>query len=306
MISSAHSPPWTHLERDRANALIDLAFAEDLGTGVDLTSWALIAPEARGAARFSARSAGVVAGLPVLELITDKFLGRVAYRRLIDDGAVVEPGATVAEIAGPIRDLLLLERTALNVLQHLSGIATLTARFVAAVHGTRAIILDTRKTLPGWRALAKYAVRMGGGHNHRMGLYDGVLIKDNHLAGLAGESDPIGRAVELARLRTPEGTIVEIEVDSLEQLDRALAARPEIILLDNFDVERASEAVVRRDRVAPGVRLEISGGVTLLTVAGLAATGVDRISVGALTHSAPALDLGLDWVATHAREDLQV
>ena len=294
---------WTDVERARAAVLIEMAFAEDLGGGVDLTSSALIPSHARGAARVVARAPGRVAGVPVLEQIAARFPCRVHCRGLVADGSIVEPGTIVAELAGPTSDLLLLERTALNILQYLSGIATLTARFVAAATGTRSIILDTRKTLPGWRVLAKYAVRMGGGHNHRMGLYDGVLIKDNHLAWLSAEPDPIGRAVALARLRTPPGTIVEIEVDSLEQLDRALAVGPDILLLDNFDADRAREAVARRDQFAPGVRLEISGGVTLETVARLAATGVDRISVGALTHSAPALDLGLDWADTLPRED---
>ena len=193
-----------------------------------------------------------------------------------------------------MRDLLVIERTVLNFLQRLSGIATLTARFAAEVAGTRAVILDTRKTTPGWRVLEKYAVRCGGGYNHRFGLYDAVLIKDNHLAWLADDGDPIGRAIRASREHAPEGTVVEIEVDTLDQLDRALECAPEIILVDNFGPEALAEAVRRRDARAPSVLLEASGGVTLETVR-LAATGVDRISVGALTHSAPALDIGLDF-----------
>jgi nicotinate-nucleotide pyrophosphorylase (carboxylating) len=192
--------------------------------------------------------------------------------------------------------LLMMERTALNFLQRLSGIATLTARFVAEVAGTKAVILDTRKTTPGWRALEKYAVRCGGGTNHRFGLYDAVLIKDNHLAWLAEGGDPIGRAVAAARAGAPKGNkFIEVEVDTLEQLDRALEVGPDIILVDNLGPEKLAEAVRRRDAKAPGILLEASGGVTLETVRGLALTGVDRISVGALTHSAPALDIGLDF-----------
>ena len=179
--------------------------------------------------------------------------------------------------------------------------ATLTARFVAEVEGTRAVILDTRKTTPGWRVLEKYAVRCGGGRNHRMGLFDAVLIKDNHLAWLAREADPIGRAIASARAAVAPGTVVEVEVDTLDQLDRALACAPDIILVDNLGADAMAEAVRRRDRVAPGVRLEASGGITLATVGALARAGVDRVSVGALTHSAPALDIGLDFeMAPHA------
>jgi nicotinate-nucleotide pyrophosphorylase (carboxylating) len=198
-----------------------------------------------------------------------------------------------------MRSLLALERTALNFLQRLSGIATLTDRFVAAVAGTRAVILDTRKTTPGWRVLEKYAVRCGGGQNHRVGLYDAVLIKDNHLAWLAQDADPIAAALKRARDNTPPQTLIEIEVDSLERLDRALAVdrdcSPDIILLDNFSQDALAEAVRLRDHRSPGVLLEASGGVTLDRVQAIAATGVDRISVGALTHSAQALDIGLDF-----------
>jgi nicotinate-nucleotide pyrophosphorylase (carboxylating) len=209
---------------------------------------------------------------------------------------VFEPGWTIAIVEGPMRALLAMERTALNFLQRLSGIATLTAQFVAEVEGTKAVILDTRKTTPGWRALEKYAVRCGGGTNHRIGLYDAVLIKDNHLAWLADGGDPIGRAVEAARAGAPKGTkFIEVEVDTLEQLDRALEVKPDIILVDNLGPEKLAEAVRRRNERAPGILLEASGGVNLSTVRALAETGVDRISVGALTHSAPALDIGLDF-----------
>ena len=283
--------------RANAAALIEMAMTEDLGGIGDVTAEATIPENARGAARFVSRAAGVVAGLPVVRLVAPRFELGVGFETFVHDGDHVTAGTAVAAVAGPMRNLLMMERTALNFVQRLSGIASLTAQFVAAVAGTHAVILDTRKTTPGWRALEKYAVRRGGGTNHRFGLYDAILIKDNHLAWRThlGESDPIGAAVAAARSRTPAGTVVEIEVDTLEQLDRALACRPDVVLVDNIGRDGLAEAVRRRDAVAPGVKLEASGGVTLATVAALARTGVDRISVGALTHSAPALDVGLDY-----------
>jgi nicotinate-nucleotide pyrophosphorylase (carboxylating) len=199
-----------------------------------------------------------------------------------------------------MRSLLAMERTALNFLQRLSGIASLTARYVAEVYGTPAAIFDTRKTTPGWRSVEKYAVRCGGGSNHRFGLYDAVLIKDNHLAWIkeaAGASgrDPVATAITSALTSTPPGTTIEIEVDSLEQLDRALECYPDLILVDNLGPDQLAEAVRRRDAAAPQIKLEASGGVNLHSVRALAETGVDRISVGALTHSAPALDIALDY-----------
>jgi nicotinate-nucleotide pyrophosphorylase (carboxylating) len=283
-------------ESINAKTLIDLALAEDLGQVGDITASATIPSRARGAARIVARTEGVIAGLPVVVLLAQLFDLRFRWRPPVSEGDRVARGTEVARLAGPMRSLLAMERTALNFLQRLSGIATLTARFVAEVSGTRAVILDTRKTTPGWRALEKYAVRCGGGHNHRIGLYDAILIKDNHLAWLAHDADPIGAALKAARAFAPSGTVVEVEVDSLDQLDRALECSPDIILVDNFGPEVLAEAVRRRDRRDRRVLLEASGGVTLPTVAALARTGVDRISVGALTHSAPALDLGLDYV----------
>ncbi|MBV8558579.1 MAG: carboxylating nicotinate-nucleotide diphosphorylase [Planctomycetaceae bacterium] len=287
-------PEFGAAERRNAEVLIDLALAEDLGQSGDLTATVTIPSQARGAARFVARTEGVVAGLPVVAILAERFELGDSWQPLVEDGDRVLPGAAIARVAGSMRSLLALERTALNFLQRLGGIATLTARFVAQVAGTRAVILDTRKTTPGWRALEKYAVRRGGGRNHRIGLYDAILIKDNHLAWLAAGGDPIGSALAAARAHAPPGAFVEVEVESLEQLDRALECGPDIILVDNLGPEALAEAVRRRDRMAPGVLLEASGGVTLATVAALAKTGVDRISVGALTHSAPALDLGLD------------
>jgi nicotinate-nucleotide pyrophosphorylase (carboxylating) len=296
-------PRFMLAERENAKVLIDLAVREDLeaeGVNDDLTARLTIPENAVGSARFVARSPGVLAGLPVLRKLS-KRLGLADGLSLgLEDGDRLQPGSEIARIEGPMRAMLGMERTALNFLQRLSGVATLTARFVAEVAGTKAVILDTRKTTPGWRALEKYAVRCGGGTNHRLSLHDAVLIKDNHLAWLASGGDPIGRAVEAARLwrkghPKPSIKFIEVEVDTLEQFDRAVEVGPDIILVDNLGPEKLAEAVRRRDERAPGILLEASGGVTLATVRGLAETGVDRISVGALTHSAPALDIGLDF-----------
>ena len=288
-------PLFTDAARSSAATLIALALAEDLGPTGDLTANATIPSEACGSVRFVARAEGVLAGLPVVRMLAERFELIDGWRSLRDDGDRIGPGTEIARVAGRMRSLLAMERTALNFLQRLSGIATLTARFVAEVAGTRAEILDTRKTTPGWRILEKYAVCCGGGRNHRFGLYDAVLIKDNHLAWLADLGDPIGRAIAAARAQAPPETIVEVEVDSLDQLDRALECDPDIILVDNLGPDALSEAVRRRDAKAPRIRLEASGGITLARVRALAETGVDRISVGALTHSAPALDIGLDF-----------
>jgi nicotinate-nucleotide pyrophosphorylase (carboxylating) len=286
-------------ERRNAEALLAMAIAEDFDQVGDITTMATIPVQAQGAGRLVARSPGVLAGLPVIERVAAEFELIAHWKSDRADGDRLEPGMTVARLAGPMRSLLAMERLALNFLQRLSGIATLTAQYVSAIAGTRSAIYDTRKTTPGWRALEKYAVRCGGGFNHRFGLYDAVLIKDNHRAWLEsatgpGAADPIIAAIASARANTPSGTTVEVEVDTLDQLDVALRCAPDIILVDNLGPDRVAEAVRRRDAVAPGVRLEASGGVTLETVGALAATGVDRISVGALTHSAPALDLALD------------
>jgi len=283
--------------------LIDLALDEDLGKAGDLTSQAVIPADLTGQAAFVARETGVVGGLPAAALVAEAINGTLRFQPLKEDGELVRLGDRLATIAGPMRGILAAERTVLNFLQHLSGIASLTRRYVDAVAGSKCKILDTRKTLPGWRLLAKYAVRCGGGRNHRMGLSDGVLIKDNHLAALASRERerPENRHEYVAAAVTSVRTIygakvpVEVEVDSLEQLDAALACRPDIVLLDNMSIEKMREAVHRRDAVAPTILLEASGGVTLATVRAIAETGVDRISVGALTHSAPAFDIALDY-----------
>ena len=284
------------MARSNAERLIAMAMEEDLGPQRrDLTAEATIPENARGSARFVARKPGVVSGLPVLEMVAEAFGLRSWYRPLTVDGAKLETGDAIAEVFCPFRAMLMMERTALNFVQRLSGVATLTSRFVAEVEGTKGVILDTRKTIPGWRALDKYAVRCGGGTNHRFGLHDAVLIKDNHLAWLAHEADPVQTAVMAARKAVPKGVIVEIEVDTLDQLDQALVACPDIILVDNLGAEALREAVRRRDQRAPGILIEASGGIHLGNVGELARAGVDRLSIGALTHSAPALDIGLDF-----------
>jgi len=285
-------------ERRNAESLIAMALAEDLGESGDVTANLTIPADARGRAIFVVRKPGSIAGLPVVGLLADAMGLGAGWSPRVEDGSKVEAGKVLAVIEGPMRAILGFERTALNFLQRLSGVATLAARFVAQVAGTRAEILDTRKTTPGWRALEKYAVRCGGGRNHRIGLYDAVLIKDNHLAWLnqvGGGVGAVATAVTRARAGASPGLVVEVEVDTFDQLDEALGVRPDIILVDNFGPDDLAEAVRRRDRSAPGVLLEVSGGVSLESARGLASTGVERISVGALTHSAPALDIGLDY-----------
>ncbi len=282
-------------ERAACQRLIDLALEEDIGDG-DVTSEAVIAADRQGSGAFVARSPGVVAGLPAVALVIWAVDTSLAFTPLMADGSVVQKGDRLAEVSGCMRSILSAERVALNFLQQLSGVATLTRDFVIAITGWRARILDTRKTPPGWRLLKKYAVRCGGGHNHRVGLFDGILIKDNHLAGL-GIPDHrvrISEAVRLAR-KYSRTLPVEIEVERFEELDAALGCKPDIILLDNMSVDQLHQAVRHRDNEAPGVLLEASGGVTLQTVRAIAETGVDRISIGALTHSAPALDIALDY-----------
>jgi nicotinate-nucleotide pyrophosphorylase (carboxylating) len=234
----------------------------------------------------------VLSGLPAAAIVFELVDPDLSFTAVGHEGQAVTPGAVLASVRGRMRSILAGERTALNFVQRLSGIASLTRCYVDAVAGLPCRILDTRKTTPGWRLLEKYAVRCGGGHNHRMGLHDAILIKDNHLAALGA---PLAEAVRRARAAHGSTIPLEIEVDTLEQLEEALAARPDIVLLDNMPAEVMRRAVERRNAVAPGVLLEASGGVTLATLRGIAETGVDRISIGALTHSAVALDIGLDY-----------
>ena len=285
---------FTAAEATACRRLLDLALEEDLGANGDLTSQAVIPPDTPGRAALVARAAGVVAGLPAAEMTFAIIDPQLSFQTRIADGTTISPGAVLAVVSGRMRSILTGERTALNFLQRLSGVATATARYVQAAAGLPCQVLDTRKTTPGWRLLEKYAVRCGGGHNHRMGLGDGVLIKDNHLAAVGGAgavADAVRRAREMFGSRFP----LEIEVDDLTQLDAALAARPDVVLLDNMKPDLMREAVRRRNATAPGVLLEASGGVTLATLRAVAEAGVDRVSVGALTHSAPALDIALDY-----------
>lgn len=292
-----------------ATLLIRMAVREDLDRSFDLTTIALAPPQATAKAEIRSRSAGVVAGLPLIPLIIETMNLRATFSPPTDnpnlaDGAAVEPGMVVGVLEGNAQDLLVAERTILNFLGRLSGVATLTRRFVDAVRHTKARIYDTRKTTPGYRRLEKYAVKQGGGMNHRLGLHSAILIKDNHLV-VGREAGEVGYtpAQAIAKVREffveqglPPDTMIEIEVDSLEQLSQVLPEKPDIVLVDNFSLDQLREAVAMRDRLAPQVELEASGGVRLDTVAAIAETGVDRISSGALTHSAVQLDFGLDFV----------
>lgn len=267
--------------------MVRAALSEDLGALGDITTDSVVPPGTAAVARLVARSGGTIAGLDLVRAtfgLVDPSL-RLAFNA--NDGATVPPDTTLAQIEGNARGILVGERVALNFLGHLSGIATTTARYVAATKGTRARICCTRKTTPGLRALEKYAVRTGGGSNHRFGLFDGVLIKDNHIAVAGG----IAPAVERARAGAGHMVKIEVEIDRLDQLDEALAAKADIIMLDNMSLAHMRTAVTR---VAGRALLEASGGVTEARVAEIAATGVDLISVGWITHSAPTLDVALD------------
>lgn len=298
---------WNDLLAADARQLAQMSVREDLGRGFDWTTVMLVPESAAGSASIVARSAGVVAGLLAAEIILREYDPFAAWTPHAKDGDTVVKGTTLVTIEAKARTLLTGERPILNLLGHLSGIATLTREYVEAVKHTRAKILDTRKTMPGWRRLEKYAVRMGGGCNHRGGLFDAILIKDNHLVFGADAGQQAGyspsQAVKKARdfLRTASqkeldvNMPVEIEVDSLAQLREVLPALPDIVLLDNMTLDQLEEAVAIRDSMQPGVILEASGGVNLQTVRGIAESGVDRISVGALTHSACWWDVGMDW-----------
>jgi nicotinate-nucleotide pyrophosphorylase (carboxylating) len=267
--------------------IVRAALAEDLGRAGDITSAACIDADARMSGVFRARKAGIVAGLACVRLTLAEMDPGGMFEPQAADGDHVAPGAVLARVEANTRALLSAERTALNLLGRLSGIATLTGAYVAAVAGTRARVVDTRKTTPGLRALEKHAVRCGGGDNHRFGLDDAVLIKDNHVAAAGG----VGAALTRVRERVGHMVKIEVEIDGLDQLAEALAHAPDVIMLDNFSLADLETAV----RLTGGrVILEASGGVDLTTIAAIARTGVDLISVGALTHSAPVLDIGLD------------
>jgi nicotinate-nucleotide pyrophosphorylase (carboxylating) len=276
--------------------VVATALAEDLRYGPDLTTEATVAADAVAVAEFAARSAGVLAGVPVVLAVLDSVLGRSGYRVLeqLVDGSRLAAGQVVLRVRGPVRGLLTAERTALNLLCHLCGVATATAAWVDAVAGTGTRILDTRKTLPGLRLLQKYAVRCGGGVNHRLGLGDMILIKDNHVVA-AGS---VSAALVLVRAAGC-GVRCEVEVDSLAQLDEALAENVELVLLDNFTPQQCASAVRRRAEWGSSAEFEVSGGLTLEVARSYAVTGVEFLSAGVLTHSTTALDLGLDLRSAH-------
>ena len=266
--------------------LIELAFEEDIGIG-DITTEATVPPTQTGVGTLLAKSEGIVAGLPVAERVFEKLDPTLTFRTRVKDGDAVTIGTPIAEVQGSAKTILMGERTALNFLQRLSGIATLTAQFVEAVAGYDTKIVDTRKTAAGWRAVQKYAVRVGGAHNHRFGLYDGVLIKDNHIVAAGG----ISNAVQRARQIVPHTAKIEVEVETVEQVDEALKAGADILLLDNM-----SPSIMQRvvEEVSNRAVTEASGGITLDSVKAVAATGIDLISVGALTHSAMPMDISLN------------
>lgn len=291
---------------DDCRQLVRLAVREDLDRSLDWTTVALIAGDAQGCCEVVPRQTGVCAGMVTVPWMIDEMDAAIEAEFLQTDRQTLIPDTPILRLQGNARDLLTTERVLLNVLSRLCGIATQTARFVAALGNTNAKLYDTRKTTPGWRRLEKYAVGCGGGRNHRTGLFDGFLIKDNHLALGGGNAAPMSpaSAVEIAKrwaggqadlAQAPE--VVEVEVDSLEQLAEVLPAGPNIVLLDNFTVDELRRAVRMRNELARGVELEASGGVSLDTIVQIAATGVERISCGALTHQATWLDLGMDWKA---------
>jgi nicotinate-nucleotide pyrophosphorylase (carboxylating) len=282
------SPPALSLPRYLVEQAVATALEEDLGGVGDITTNAIIPPDAQGDASIIVRKPGVIAGLDLAAASFKSLDPDVRFTRIVEDGSKVEAGATIARIAGKTRALLTGERTALNFFGRLSGIATLTAGYVAAVEGTHAKIVETRKTTPGLRALEKYAVRCGGGTNHRFGLYDAVLVKDNHIAAAGGLAEALNA------VRTAVGHLVkiEVEVDTLDQLEKVLRFPIDAVLLDNMDAGTLKRAIAL---VKGRVITEASGGVTLESVREIAKTGVDLISVGALTHSARSLDSSLEW-----------
>ncbi|HHT9157601.1 MAG TPA: carboxylating nicotinate-nucleotide diphosphorylase [Candidatus Tripitaka californicus] len=281
------------LDLKEIDQLIEMAIREDIGGG-DVTTDVLVPEWQTARGEVMAKETGVVAGLPVASRVYQQINKKVSFSPNVEEGARVLPGRVLAEVSGPARGILAGERVALNFIQRLSGIATLTALFVEKIKDYHAKIYDTRKTVPGWRSLEKYAVRVGGGLNHRMGLYDQVLIKDNHLMALeAGKA--LAKGVRLAREKAPQWMLIEVEVKTPEELEEAIAAKPDIILLDNMTVEEIAKAAksIRQTHPLHPPMVEVSGGVTLENVEAIARTGVDRISVGALTHSAKALDISL-------------
>lgn len=271
---------------ERLDPILDLALTEDIGLG-DVTTLATVAPETRGVAVMRAKQPCVVAGLPVAARVFERVDAEARFEALAREGDEVEEGFAIARVEGPLRGILTAERTALNFIQRLCGVATMTRRFVRALEGTGARVVDTRKTTPGHRMLEKYAVVVGGGANHRWSLDSGVLIKDNHLAAAGGVAEAVGRA----RAAVPHLLRIEVECKTLAQVEQAVVLGVEVVLLDNMRGATLEQAV----KIARGKTLvEVSGGVTLDTIRGLALPGVDLISAGALTHSAGSIDISLD------------
>jgi nicotinate-nucleotide pyrophosphorylase (carboxylating) len=298
---------WTPAVEEDCRQIVRLAIREDLDRVFDWTTLAIVPTGTTASAAIVTREPGVACGLRAAELAISEMDVTMQLVPEVSDGDRIVAGQTLAMLTGPARSLLTAERILLNLIGRLSGIATLARAYVDAVQGTSARIYDTRKTTPGWRRLEKYAVHCGGARNHRTGLFDAILIKDNHLA-LAAQSQGTGHltiaeAVRRARefvdtmIAGQRGIplLIEVEVDTFEQLATVLPEQPDIVLLDNMNLDQLRHAVALRNSAAPNVELEASGGVNLATVAGIAATGVERISVGALTHSARTLDVGLDW-----------
>ncbi|KIL39387.1 nicotinate-nucleotide pyrophosphorylase [Gordoniibacillus kamchatkensis] len=277
------------LNRERLRRSIELWLEEDIGTG-DVTTMTTIPAEAQGKGIIHVKENGLVAGLPVAEAVFETVDPQLGFTAKVQEGAAVTKGTVLAEVEGSVRSILLGERLALNLMQRMSGIATRTREYVEALGGLPTRLVDTRKTTPGHRMLEKYAVRVGGGHNHRFGLYDAVMIKDNHIKGAGG----IGAAIRAARANIPHTMKIEIEVESLDQLREALAAGPDIVMLDNMAPELMREAVAVLKAQAPHIVVEASGSVTLQTIRQIAETGVDVISVGRLTYSVQSLDISLD------------
>lgn len=290
---------WGEPLAEQVRVLACMAIAEDLGDQQDWTTTSLVPTDARASATIAAREAGVLAGLPVIAIVLEQLGAEAEFAARAQDGDSLAVGQAVGTLSGSAADLLTAERILLNFLGRMSGIASLTRQFVDAVSDTSAKIYDTRKTTPAWRILEKYAVRCGGGSNHRLGLHKAVMIKDNHIALAAQHDLTLSAAISKVRAAlTSQGKqveAIEVEVDTLEQLGVILRDAPDIVLLDNMSNDQLRTAVAMRNEVAPDVVLEASGRVNLQTVGEIATTGVDRISSGALTHSARVLDLGLDW-----------
>ena len=308
-------PIFSEATKQDALRLIEMALVEDIGSadlsvGIDCTTDAVVPHSASAKAAFVSRAEGVVCGVEIAKLALATFSPNITLEVEVEDGQAVSPKQTIAIMSGTAHDILTMERTCLNFMCRLSGISSLAHEFARRVAGTNAVVLDTRKTTPGWRRLEKYAVACGGGANHRMGLYDAIMLKDNHLAFyrslVQDNEDTIPSSIKQARKwiednagRLPNGksTILQLEVDTLEQLQIALDANCEvdIVLLDNMNCDQLRQAVSMRNEKKPSLLLEASGGVNLNTVQAIAETGVDRISVGAITHSASNFDIGLDW-----------